>query len=211
MPIPTTLNLSIPVEVKESVEKAIARFWRRTPHSRMIERWAGENFPNDEGQDDLTKFLRVCAEAYATKNRSFFVQLGHAMRRKPASPPISRSAESNNLATWLLAGWVGTEFVESVLEKYSTAQEYLMPLKELRDTFTQRGLVPLCFYSVSALCALHNEVFLLQPQVSPDSMKKTCQRLGLKRPSKSPLVRRIEFQAPNTLIQHLKKGQFLSK
>ena len=69
---------------------------------------------------------------------------------------------------------------------------------------TKKGLIPLCYYSIKALCQLRT-VMNLFPKVSEENMKKVIQRLGLKRPPSAPWVHGVAVQ--NGLIVQFKKGR----
>jgi len=200
-----TIIFKVTQEVKDSVENALALFWKGEPTSALLDKWAGGNFI--QSNDELTLFLRVCGEAYAQKNTSFFIQLGKAMRREPASSPISQSTETfNNQKTWLLVGWAGVEFAESILKRKTlVSEEELTPFKDAYHSVTPNQ-IPLCFYSIRALYQLRYDVLRLHPQTSEDDIKKTIQRLGLKRPPGAPWVHRVECDDTGRIYQYRKNG-----
>ena len=186
-------------EITGSVEQALARLFR----TEKIDQWAGGNFIHTP--DALTLFLRKCADAYDSNNKSFFVELGKAMRRKPPMSPIVESTpEVNSPRTFLLVGWAGIDFVESVLKKLHVREVDLLPFTDLKAYF-RKGFLPLCFYSDAALCQLNNDVFGFR-QISEGTMKQIRLRMGLKSPRNYSLVKRVEFQAPNQFIQYLREG-----
>jgi len=184
-------------EVKDSVKEAITRFWQREPHTRRLERWAGGNFVQTE--EELVPFLRVCRDAYINRDKSFFIRLGRAMRQKKSSSPPSKDiGKDNNLVAWLLVGWAGTDFVKSVLPMGPVDSMTVDSGSELLPEGYRH--IPLCFYSVRALYSLHNEVLQLHPQTSEDNMKKTIQRLKLKRPPEAPWVKNVYVDAMDNIV-----------
>jgi hypothetical protein len=189
--------LVVPPEVKLSVEKALAQLWRTSP----LDRWAGGTFI--QSTDELTLFLRKCGDAYIRNDKNFFIELGKVMRKKRPETKAPSTASANDTRTFLLVHWAGVEFVESILTKYSVDASDLEGFPQLK-TFVGRGLIPLCFYSDSALCQLNNEILRFR-QVSEGNMKQIRLRLGLKRPPGSSLVKRVELQ-DQKFIQHLRQG-----